>query len=804
MQKVPLIQLKNVGKIYVSEGNVAVGIRGVDLAFESGEFVAVTGTSGSGKSTLLNVISGMDTYEEGEMLVEGEPTSHYTQKDWEVFRENYISFIFQDYNIIESFTVLQNVELALMHMEDPHARREKAMELLRRVGMEGHIQHKGSKLSGGQKQRTVIARALAKDSPIILADEPTGNLDSKSSAEIIELLREISEEKLVIIVTHNFDEVEHCATRHIRIFDGAVELDHACRPAATDQAAEAVVPADAELPAPRRLPRHTMRDGMRLGLIRFASKPKLTVFLCCLMTVASLVITFITATSSGVGAFFDKPSMFTYSEGRTVIVREDGAVITEEELQNLAAAVGASDAVHYDFMLDRTALVWLENAKTSTLYDCSFGYPATGVELDAGRYPKTAEEVILELPISAKRYLEKDGFRETELPDLFGMTDYRVVGVRYYYDNTRNPRMLFTESGYKTASALAYFSEQGSGFTCRITVEMPEQSLIETDTLPDILVDFDLPAGSFYVNYPPLHMQTDENGNAMDAKDINLSAAIVGAFTDYRDYSYDPGWGYDDSNDVWVEDKPIMDGTDKPAVEYTLMGKAALTSAEIPASSRRRLENRYGGAWAETVGLSHVGFVVVSPDVLMDFMYEHYYAKAYTQASLFFASDRAAHAEVEALRDRGYIAVVSDETVEPDLFELIVTRIALIFELGSWILTVFLATMLLYLCTSRAMNAVRGDIAIMRSMGIPTKVIRVSIYVQTFLSLIPALLITAIACTVIYMLPSTNSMFTFLHAPDYIILAVALMATAFFLSRKQAGRMFRDSVKKTLRGGKKS
>ena len=109
-----LLKLDNVGKIYVSEGNVAVGIRGVNLSFDKGEFVAITGESGSGKSTLLNVISGMDTYEEGELYIDGQPTSHYLQPEWEQYRQKYISFIFRDYNIIDSFTVLQNVELALM------------------------------------------------------------------------------------------------------------------------------------------------------------------------------------------------------------------------------------------------------------------------------------------------------------------------------------------------------------------------------------------------------------------------------------------------------------------------------------------------------------------------------------------------------------------------------------------------------------------------------------------------------------------------------------------------------------------
>jgi ABC-type lipoprotein export system ATPase subunit len=221
-----LLKLKDIGKIYVSEGNVTVGIRGVNLSFDTGEFVAVTGKSGSGKSTLLNVISGMDSYEEGELFIDGQTTSHYLEPDWEDYREQYVSFIFQDYNIIESFTVLENVELALTHIEDKKARRERAVQLLTRVGLGDRLSQKGSKLSGGQKQRTVIARALAKDCPIVLADEPTGNLDSKTAKEIIELLREVSKDKLLIVVTHNFDQVQEFATRHVRIYDGAVESDH--------------------------------------------------------------------------------------------------------------------------------------------------------------------------------------------------------------------------------------------------------------------------------------------------------------------------------------------------------------------------------------------------------------------------------------------------------------------------------------------------------------------------------------------------------------------------------------------------
>ncbi len=278
-----LLSLKDIGKIYVSEGNVTVGIRGVNLSFDKGEFVAVTGKSGSGKSTLLNVISGMDSYEEGELFIEGQPTSHYLQKEWEEYREKYISFIFQDYNIIESFTVLQNVELSLMHIEDKKERRKRALELLDRVGMTSHIKQKGSKLSGGQKQRTVIARALAKDSPIILADEPTGNLDSATSDEIIELLREVSKDKLLIVVTHNFEQLEKCATRHVRIFDGAVESDHVI----SHSEAQYEETVSKENTANKKKS-SDFKKGLTLGHAIFVSKPRLSFFLCLLMIIGTL------------------------------------------------------------------------------------------------------------------------------------------------------------------------------------------------------------------------------------------------------------------------------------------------------------------------------------------------------------------------------------------------------------------------------------------------------------------------------------------------------------------------------------
>ena len=329
-----LLELQNIGKIYVSENSTAIGIRGINLSFDIGEFVAVTGKSGSGKTTLLNVLSGIDTYEEGELLVNGEQTSHYRQEDWELFRKEFISFIFQDYNVIDSFTVLQNVELSLTDIKDKHARRKRALELIDRVGMTHLIHKKAAKLSGGQKQRTVIARALAKDSPIILADEPTGNLDAKTGEEIIKLLHDVSKSKLVIVVTHSFSQLEEYATREIRIFDGSVEHDKEIK-----QVVKEKYERNKEVKVTRRVSR-----GFELGVTRFLSKPRLSIFICLLMILGAVGVFFSTALF--IGNIFTTPTeeaMFTHIDGRVVLTRQDKNPLTDAELEELSALLANGD-----------------------------------------------------------------------------------------------------------------------------------------------------------------------------------------------------------------------------------------------------------------------------------------------------------------------------------------------------------------------------------------------------------------------------------------------------------------------------
>lgn len=221
-----MLELKKVSKYYYNKGMVTSGLDKVSLSLSVGEFIAITGESGSGKTTLLNVIAGLDTYEDGEMLINGKETSHYMEKDYELYRKKYISNIFQTFNLVNSYTVYQNIELVLLlNGENKKDIKDKVIELIKKVDLYKYRNTKVSKLSGGQKQRVGVARALAKNTPIILADEPTGNLDKRSSESIIELLKEVSKDKLVIIVTHNYDQIEKYVTRKITMNDGKVISD---------------------------------------------------------------------------------------------------------------------------------------------------------------------------------------------------------------------------------------------------------------------------------------------------------------------------------------------------------------------------------------------------------------------------------------------------------------------------------------------------------------------------------------------------------------------------------------------------
>ena len=218
-----MLKLENITKIYEGKNFKQIALNDVTLAFRNNEFVSILGPSGSGKTTLLNIIGGLDKYTYGNLIIDGVSTKKYKERDWNNYRSKKVGFIFQSYNLINHQTVLSNVLLSLNIAGKPKKESIKlAKKVLKDVGLDNYIKKKPKELSGGQMQRVAIARALVTNPDIILCDEPTGALDSQTSIQIMELLKEISKEKLVIMVTHNVTLANKYSDRVIALNDGDV------------------------------------------------------------------------------------------------------------------------------------------------------------------------------------------------------------------------------------------------------------------------------------------------------------------------------------------------------------------------------------------------------------------------------------------------------------------------------------------------------------------------------------------------------------------------------------------------------
>ena len=350
-----MLELKNVSKFYYKKGIVSSGISKVSLKFDMGEFIAITGESGSGKSTLLNVISGLDTYEEGEMYVNGEETSHYNEEDYEEYRKKYIGNVFQSFNLVNSYTVYQNVELVLLiNGETRKSVKHKVIDILKKVDLYKYRHTKVSKLSGGMKQRVAIARCLAKDAPIIIADEPTGNLDSKNAKSVLKLLYEISKYKLVIVVTHNFEQISDYATRRITMHDGSVIEDMKLKD--KNEVKEVNT---------SKFKKTKVISNLRLGIRNtFNIVPKFLlltfVYLFVLISIVGVYSAFLEleSTNNTYNSFFNE----TDANKRVIVKKKDNSSFTNEEINKLKSISNVEKVITNDYVYDyNMSLIDYEN-----------------------------------------------------------------------------------------------------------------------------------------------------------------------------------------------------------------------------------------------------------------------------------------------------------------------------------------------------------------------------------------------------------------------------------------------------------
>lgn len=316
-----MIQLKSITKTYRTGNLVQVALNQVSLNFRDNEFVSILGASGSGKSTLLNIIGGLDRYETGDLIINGVSTNQYKDRDWDTYRNHSIGFVFQSYNLIPHQSVLANVELALtIGGVSGKEKRERAMNVLQQVGLGDQMHKKPSQLSGGQMQRVAIARALVNNPDILLADEPTGALDSVTSVQVMELLKEVAKDKLVIMVTHNPELAEKYSTRIVKLQDGVVIGDtDPFEPEQESENPENIQKAKEQCTKKNKKASMSFQTALSLSFKNLCTKKGRTFLTSFAGSIGIIGIALILALSSGVNSYIKQMQKETMSSYPIVI-----------------------------------------------------------------------------------------------------------------------------------------------------------------------------------------------------------------------------------------------------------------------------------------------------------------------------------------------------------------------------------------------------------------------------------------------------------------------------------------------------
>lgn len=540
-----MLELKNVSKFYSSNGMVSTGFSRVSLKFDLGEFVAITGESGSGKSTLLNVISGLDSYEEGELYINGEETSHYTEKDYEIYRRKYVGNIFQNFNLVNSYTVYQNIELVLLlNGKKKSEIKDEIISLIKKVDLYKYRNRKVSKLSGGQKQRVAIARALAMNTPIILADEPTGNLDKKSSESVLKLLYEISKDKLVIIVTHNYDQIEKYVTRKITMHDGKVLEDKKVKN--YDKVDKVLENNFSDI---------TWFNKLCLGIRNAFNIPSkffliTAVYFFMVLSIFSAYSTFekleYQLSIDGASSFFKN-----ISDKRIIIKKNDKSNISEEDYKKINELSNVDNIIKNDLLLDQS--VYINNG--NYLYFSGTISNMNEIDgVDYGRIPSNDNEIVVALTNDYSIYDETDRnrfFESTFSIDVNGreINNLKIVGIKKIKSSsslnsdsifyiTDNLHKKLSDEINKSYSNLSYkFGElSGNSYYDTVSGEVLPSKKVDTGkiVIPEEwkiqCKDFDCKNSKVKINVDNLYFNFDKEFTVYD----NYNSKTFEKFTGYN------------------------------------------------------------------------------------------------------------------------------------------------------------------------------------------------------------------------------------------------------------------------------
>lgn len=741
-----MLRLKNVSKFYYSNGMIASGFSRVNLELDMGEFVVITGESGSGKSTLLNVLSGLDTYEEGEMYIDGRETSHYNEADFEEYRRKYVGNIFQNFNLVNSYTVYQNVELALMLNGEKGADvKERVRSIIDKVGLSDFINTKCSKLSGGQKQRVAIARALAKETPIIVADEPTGNLDSQAAEDVIRLLNEISKDKLVIIVTHNLEQVEQYATRLIKMHDGKILEDKTLKS-----------PEKKEDQEPSAYEDITFGGRVKLGIRNAFNIPTKFVLIFA-------VFLFIATAVAGTYASFQKQeyqeSLYGYNEffsdtsdSRIVIKKTDKTAITEEDFAAVESMANVKKVVRDDTMIDYPVSI-SDEEYWFYFYGNFMDVKYFDGELTAGRMPENPYEIVLEGSpddyylnqaqeeiIGTKLYVDSydsEGNRET------GQA-FTVVGLYLNEDMTSGRENKF----YAGEEILGYMRQEAAARNNNVKSLFEGQYYMSSEEGTDfrIVPNANVPKGEAYVS--------------SRVNEMTESGSCKG--------------------------KPIVISTE------SIYGSDSMTVKISKTYSKSTLEKLTGVVYKD----SRNGEVYVNEED-----YNNLINKGTFQSSVYVEDVKELDTVIEDLKGMGFETLAMRDALSNEGGDIVqIVSMMKTFMMTVLIIALFFISYFIIKIVLKSRNAYYTTL---RTLGASRRISKQLLDIELFVTATLAYAVFLTAMLLVYGGVITQAFIVdlagYLGPANYVIMYLIIIAMSYMISQRFARKLFKDSVMNTYR-----
>lgn len=494
-----MLQLKNIKKQYVTGDTTVEALKGIDLEFRENEFVSILGQSGCGKTTLLNIIGGLDQYTSGDLIINGKSTKDFKDADWDTYRNNSIGFVFQSYNLIPHQTVLSNVELALTLSGVSKAeRRKRATEALEKVGLGDQLYKKPNQMSGGQMQRVAIARALVNNPDILLADEPTGALDSETSVQIMELLKEIAKERLIIMVTHNPELAEQYSTRIIRILDG--ELKNDSNPYSVDEKTKEEAYAKASKKATRAEKKQAKEKkkktsmsfftALSLSMNNLMTKKGRTFLTSFAGSIGIIGIALILALSTGMQSYIDKVQEDALASYPVTIQKQTVDMTTM--MTSMMEAMATEDDIEHE-----DGKIYSRNVMNQILVAMTSKIQTNNLE-------------------AFKAYIDSTKEQSGSIWD-------NAKDVQYVYKTSMNIYLADTTNGVTQVNPISLFDDIGMGSMMDLSSGMSGSAMNNAEVWKELLNNqealdnqYELLYGSWPKEFNDVVIVTDKNGEISD------------------------------------------------------------------------------------------------------------------------------------------------------------------------------------------------------------------------------------------------------------------------------------------------